>query len=126
MAVDLLWISTAASVLGAWLLTRIVQAIVSVYFGPLSHVPGPKLAAATTWWKAYIEVVKQVSWTDKLVELHSTYGIQEQLYPLLMDYTSRQSMKLMQSLRAGDVVRMAPNEACPRTIVVTHQHQGFN
>lgn len=126
MAGDQRWISIATSVLGAWLLTRIVQAVVSVYFGPLSHVPGPKLAAATTWWRAYIEVVKQVSWTDKLVELHSVYGSQEQLYPLLMVILLVKSMKLMWNLRAGDAVRVAPNEACPRTFYVAHQHQGFN
>lgn len=76
MAVDHLWISIAATALGAWLLVSITQVIVSVYFSSLSHVPGPKLAAATTWWRVYIEIVKQVSWTDKLFELHNIYGKQ--------------------------------------------------
>ena len=80
MTVDYLWILVAATALSAWVLASVVHAIASVYFGSLSHVPGPKLAAATTWWRAYVEAVKQVSWVDKLIELHSIYGIQQLLH----------------------------------------------
>lgn len=93
MAIDHLWISIAATALGAWLLAGIVQAIISVYFGSISHVPGSKLAAATTWWRAYVEFVKHESWTDKLIELHSMYGNEI----LLPDYRYQCSMPLIES-----------------------------
>lgn len=76
MAINRLWIPIVATALSAWLLAAIAQAIASVYFNPLSHVPGPKIAAATKWWRVYHELIKQVSWTDKLIELHSIYGNQ--------------------------------------------------
>ena len=45
-----------------------------VFFHPLRAFPGPVAAKATTWWKKYIEVVKQESMTDVLFELHKEYG----------------------------------------------------
>ncbi|GJE98151.1 cytochrome P450 [Phanerochaete sordida] len=58
-------------------------AIYNLYFHPLAKYPGPRLAAATRWWKAYIELVQGESINNRLFGLHEEYG---------------------------DVVRMAPNE----------------
>jgi hypothetical protein len=61
-------------VLVAILLLVISQGIYRAYFHPLAHFPGPALAGLTLWWKAYVEVVQQVSMVDKLAELHKVYG----------------------------------------------------
>lgn len=49
-------------------------AVVNLYFHPLSHIPGPKLAAVTAYRKAYIECVVQKSWHLELEDLHGRYG----------------------------------------------------
>ena len=69
------WVTIAATALAALLLSGLAQAIVSVYFSPLSQVPGPKFAAASVWYRAYLEAFKGVNWTDNLAKLHSIYGI---------------------------------------------------
>ena len=56
--------------------------IYSVYFGPLSKFPGPKLAAATLWYEFYYDVVLQGQYTFKIKELHGQYGTSEDATPL--------------------------------------------
>jgi len=67
-------LSLAAAWVGSWLSQGIFHLIHNVFFNPLKAFPGPKLAGATTWWKTYIEVVKQQSMVDVLFELHKKYG----------------------------------------------------
>lgn len=57
-------------------LTWIVgRAIYNVYFHPLAGFPGPRMAAATVWWKIHLELVKQESMSLKLWDLHAKYGV---------------------------------------------------
>jgi hypothetical protein len=51
----------------------------NVLFHPLRAYPGPLGAKATTWWKTYVEVVKQESMTDVLFKLHKQFGPYESL-----------------------------------------------
>lgn len=53
----------------------VAQRVYSVYFGPLSKFPGPKLAAATLWYEFYYDVILQGNYTFKLKELHNKYGM---------------------------------------------------
>ena len=46
----------------------------NLYFHPLSRFPGPRGAACTRLWLAYIELVKRISLSDLRVELHRKYG----------------------------------------------------
>ncbi|KAJ4992818.1 hypothetical protein SVAN01_01522 [Stagonosporopsis vannaccii] len=48
--------------------------IYNVYFHPLAEFPGPRLAATTTYWKAYVECVANRSFCHELVSLHAQYG----------------------------------------------------
>jgi hypothetical protein len=57
------------------LLSFIARRVYSVYFGPLSIFPGPKLAAATLWYEFYYDVILQGNYTFKIKELHKKYGI---------------------------------------------------
>jgi hypothetical protein len=58
----------------AWLSLRVFYLLYNVFFHPLRAYPGPIGAKATTWWKTYIEVVKQESMTDVLSKLHEHFG----------------------------------------------------
>ena len=58
----------------AWLSSKAFRLLYNVLFHPLRVYPGPIGARATTWWKTYIEVVKQESMTDVLTKLHERFG----------------------------------------------------
>ncbi|TFK73743.1 cytochrome P450 [Pluteus cervinus] len=45
-----------------------------LWFHPLTKYPGPPLAAATTWYRAYFDVFLDGGWVHHLEYLHSTYG----------------------------------------------------
>ena len=48
--------------------------IYRMYFDRLSHIPGPKLAAATLLYEFYYDVVLKCQYTYKIRELHKQYG----------------------------------------------------
>ena len=58
----------------AWISQGLLRLLYNIAFHPLREYPGPLAARATTWWKTYIEVVKQESMIDVLFKLHETYG----------------------------------------------------
>jgi hypothetical protein len=57
-----------------WLGSALSRVVYNLFLHPLRKYPGPLGAKATTWWKTYIEVVKQESMPDVLLRLHSKYG----------------------------------------------------
>jgi hypothetical protein len=58
----------------AWISQAILRLLYNVFFHPLREYPGPIAAQTTSWWKTYIEVVKQESMVDVLFKLHEEYG----------------------------------------------------
>ena len=51
--------------------TRIIY---NLYFSPISHIPGPKLAAATWWYEYYYDVITYGRYIFKIRSLHEKYG----------------------------------------------------
>jgi hypothetical protein len=45
-----------------------------LFFSPISHFPGPRLAALTFWYEGYYDVVRDGRYTWKIKELHEKYG----------------------------------------------------
>jgi hypothetical protein len=45
-----------------------------LYAHPLSHIPGPKLAALTWWYEFYFDVIQPGRFVFKIQELHQKYG----------------------------------------------------
>jgi cytochrome P450 len=45
-----------------------------LYFSPISHFPGPKLAIATFWYQFYYDVALGGQYVWKVRELHEKYG----------------------------------------------------
>jgi hypothetical protein len=56
------------------LLYALIRVINNVYFHPLSRFPGPRGAACTKWWLAYMQLGRGVSLSTLRVELHQKYG----------------------------------------------------
>jgi hypothetical protein len=46
-----------------------------VYLSPLSHIPGPKIAAFTWWYEAYYDVIKRGQYVDIIKKMHEKYGV---------------------------------------------------
>lgn len=50
-------------------------AVYRLYFSPLAHVPGPKLAAVTTLYEFYHDCIRLGQFVFHLNELHEQYGM---------------------------------------------------
>jgi hypothetical protein len=77
---------------GCWitalgLLTYALACVIyNVLFHPLSRFPGPRGAAYTEWWLAYMMFIRGASLSTLREELHQKYGIFP-LALLLLQYT---------------------------------------
>lgn len=49
-------------------------AIYRLYFHPLHHFPGPRLAAATRWYEFYYDVVCNGQYVRRFPAYHQKYG----------------------------------------------------
>ncbi|KIA75656.1 hypothetical protein HK57_00589 [Aspergillus ustus] len=66
--------SLALLALGASILYTLILTIYRLYLSPVSHIPGPKLAAATWWYQFYYDVIQQGTYMQKMQSLHAEYG----------------------------------------------------
>ena len=57
------------------ILYQLLRTVYSVYFGPLSKIPGPKLAAATFWYEIYYDAYKPGLYWREVRDMHKKYGI---------------------------------------------------
>ncbi len=53
---------------GIWL------TIERLYLSPIAHFPGPKIAALTSWYEAYFDLVKTGQYYKQIWKLHQIYG----------------------------------------------------
>ncbi|KAJ5671894.1 Cytochrome P450 [Penicillium longicatenatum] len=56
------------------LLWVVTESIRRLFFHPLSHIPGPRLAALTWWYEFYYDVVLPGKYIFRIQELHREYG----------------------------------------------------
>lgn len=56
------------------ILYAITLGIYRIYFSPLSHIPGSKLAAATRWYEFYHDGVKCGQYYKEIERMHEKYG----------------------------------------------------
>ncbi|KAK5656923.1 hypothetical protein OQA88_3445 [Cercophora sp. LCS_1] len=70
----------AGVLLGALAVWSASVAIYRIYFDPLSHVPGPKIAAATGLYIFYYNVIRDGLFYLELDGLHKKYGIDPDNY----------------------------------------------
>lgn len=81
---------------------RIYVVVFRIYFHRLANFPGPKLAAASTLYRAYFQCWKDGLMLEKATELHEIYGSVSQ--------ESSGSLNSADKHCIGPVVRISPNE----------------
>lgn len=64
-----LWVAIVA--LGAYIS---IKAIYRLYFHPLSHIPGPKLAACSHLYEFYYNVILSGKFLFEMERMHQKYG----------------------------------------------------
>ena len=47
----------------------------SILLSPLRHIPGPKLAALTSWYEFYFDAIQRGKFVWKIKDLHLRYGL---------------------------------------------------
>ena len=52
----------------------VVEAIRRLFFSNIAHIPGPRLAALSSWYEFYYDVVRPGQYVWKIKELHKEYG----------------------------------------------------
>ena len=57
-----------------WIFIQLSLIIYSVYFGPLSDIPGPKIAALTHLYESYSTGYRPEFYWRDVQELHKRYG----------------------------------------------------
>lgn len=73
MAIITLLQAIETAVIASFVLT-IGESIRRLYFHPLAHIPGPKLAALTWWYELYFDAIQKGKYVFKIQELHKKYG----------------------------------------------------
>lgn len=57
-----------------WITYQLFKSTYNLFFHPLRHIPGPKIAAATYFSEFYYDVVKFGRYTNRIKEMHERYG----------------------------------------------------
>lgn len=70
----LTWGNAICLLLGIWLAYSAGLSVQRLWLSPISHIPGPRLAALTQYYEFFYDVVLGGQFTFKLLELHKVYG----------------------------------------------------
>ena len=54
-----------------WMIYTIIYRL---FLSPLAKIPGPKLAALTSWYEFYYDVVQPGQYVFKIKDMHKKYG----------------------------------------------------
>jgi hypothetical protein len=75
-----------------------------LFLSPISHFPGPRLAALTFWYEGYHDVIRDGRYTWKIKELHEKYG------KLLIASDGSPKDPFLTGSSLGPIVRINPCE----------------
>lgn len=51
-----------------------LKCIYNIFFHPLSHIPGPRLAAMGSFYEFYFDVIKDGTYLWEIEKMHEQYG----------------------------------------------------
>ncbi|KAF7858483.1 hypothetical protein EAF04_009083 [Stromatinia cepivora] len=67
--------STLIRLVGLWLIYHVIRALYNISpLHPLSHIPGPKLAAATFLYEGWFDLILGGRYTHEIKRMHEFYG----------------------------------------------------
>lgn len=66
---------TAVAVIGISILYLLILVIRRLFFAPIAGFPGPRLAAVTSWYEFYYDVVKHGKYLFEIEKMHEKYGM---------------------------------------------------
>ncbi|KAH6881768.1 cytochrome P450 [Alternaria rosae] len=58
----------------AYFVYLLARVFYRLYYHPLSRFPGPRIAAATSWYEGYYEIVHKGQYSRQISKLHDVYG----------------------------------------------------
>ncbi|KAH8641862.1 hypothetical protein IG631_04803 [Alternaria alternata] len=58
----------------AYFVFLVARVFYRLYFHPLSRFPGPRIAAVSSWYEAYYEIVLKGQYSRQISKLHDEYG----------------------------------------------------
>ncbi|CAF3431566.1 unnamed protein product [Fusarium graminearum] len=68
------WQQTGCFFAGVWLVYIVALVVWRLWFSPLAHIPGPKLAALTQYYEFYYDFVLGGQYNYKIIDMHERYG----------------------------------------------------
>lgn len=68
------WEQMTAAAAVVLLLYAVIVAVQRLYLSPISHIPGPRLAALTQYYEFYYDIILGGKYTFKILEMHKKYG----------------------------------------------------
>ncbi|CAG7554953.1 unnamed protein product [Fusarium equiseti] len=68
------WQQTGCLLAGIWFIYIVALVVWRLWFSPLAHIPGPKLAALTQYYEFYYDFVLGGQYTYKIIDMHERYG----------------------------------------------------
>ena len=69
------WTNILVSLITLQLAYTIYVLINRLFLSPLRNIPGPKLAALTSWYEFYFDAIQQGRFVWRIKDLHSKYGL---------------------------------------------------
>lgn len=91
----------ASAVLGFGVLFLVCRCVHRLYFHPLAHIPGPRIAALSRAYEFYHDVVRKGKYIWEVEKMHEKYGRFARAESLTHGFAN---------LAAGPVVRISPHE----------------
>ncbi|KAJ4147575.1 hypothetical protein LMH87_002087 [Akanthomyces muscarius] len=74
IAADFTWELAAYTSLACWVVYAVCLGVYRLWYSPIAHLPGPKLAALTQYYEFYYDIILGGQYTFRIVEMHKQYG----------------------------------------------------
>lgn len=85
----------AVAVLGLSAFYVVSLVIQRLFFSPIAKFPGPKLAAATSWYELYYDVIHKGKYLFEIEKMHDLYGMYSLAFLPVNNSTAQESLRML-------------------------------